>query len=1020
MRRRAIPLVLVALSFAVAVAQRPGELVADTKVNLYLDPWRFLKDVLSAWSPTSDLGHVWAGQYGGYLFPMAPFFALGHALGLPMWLVQRLWVGALLALAAWGMVRLLDALHSRERGVAHLAAGALFVVNPYVAVYVDRTSIALLAYAALPWLLLAVHRGLREPRGWRWPALFALVLTSTGGGVNVAVTGWVLLGPLALALYESIWARPLRPPGAGRGAPWSFAWRLGVATVAASLWWLVPVVVHSSYGLDFLPFTEQPGTIWSTTSVSESLRLMGFWTSYIGVGFGGRLYPFAGHGEVLLFDRPVVVAGLLVPALALASFLWSRRLRYGPFLLGLTLLGVLVMAAGWPDGTPLRRGLTFTYNHVEALRFLRTTYKAGPLTALGLAGLGGLGFAALWARLRAPAARWGAAAVAVALVGVASWPLTSGRAIERQLAFDVPSAWRQVAAELDARGQGSRALEEPGQLFAFSAWGGTIDDVLPALTSHPVATRYIVPFADLRSVDLQWSVDDLIGQRRALPGQLAPLLDLMGVGDVVVAADRDRQRGGGPGTLETLDALRGLPITSRTGYGASLVVQPEAGRVASARREPRVQRLTLPTGGLVRVLPRAPLTVVDGSAQGLGELAAFGALDPSRPIAYAADLGRDELRAAASSGATVVMTDSNRRQAFVASRLKGNRGSVLAAGEHVSQDGTMLDPFSAGPDAQTVAVLRGLASATMPFSPQVTQFPEHRPYAALDGDTSTAWLADPALAPDRRRLDLTFDAPRDVPYVDLMPYSDVRGRVRAVTVDGRRFAVHDGWNRLRLGLRHASGLRIAIGSVMHPRTGSFGAGGIRELRIPGVRVHEALRGPIVAQDALHGADLRRTTLVYQLSRVTADDPANRGRLAGPAQERLVRDARDPEPQLDRLLSPPAARTWTVRAWTSVGLETPDDALDRLAGTTGAGAAWSSSRFEGRPGNRASGALDGDARTAWLGQWIPGRPAWLAWETGSQTTVRALRLRPVAERVRRATVVRVLAAPSRAALARVPA
>ena len=98
-----IPLALAALAFVLAFAQRPGLEVADTKVDLHVDPGSFLGDVLSAWTPSGSLGHVWAGQYGGYLFPMGPFFALGHALGLPDWLVQRLWLGAVLALArgAW-------------------------------------------------------------------------------------------------------------------------------------------------------------------------------------------------------------------------------------------------------------------------------------------------------------------------------------------------------------------------------------------------------------------------------------------------------------------------------------------------------------------------------------------------------------------------------------------------------------------------------------------------------------------------------------------------------------------------------------------------------------------------------------------------------------------------------------------------------------------------------------------------------------------------------------------------------
>ena len=72
-----------------------------------------------------------------------------------------------------------------------------------MAVFTARTSVTLLGYAALPWLLLCVHRGLRAPRSWWWPAAFALAVACTGGGVNAAVTAWVLLGPLLLAALRA-------------------------------------------------------------------------------------------------------------------------------------------------------------------------------------------------------------------------------------------------------------------------------------------------------------------------------------------------------------------------------------------------------------------------------------------------------------------------------------------------------------------------------------------------------------------------------------------------------------------------------------------------------------------------------------------------------------------------------------------------------------------------------------------------------------------------------------------------
>ena len=118
--------------------------------------------------------------------------------------------------------------------------------------------------------------------------------------MNVAVTAWLLLGPRCSSVYELGWGAVA--PGAAR----AFAVRLVPVAALASLWWVAAVLVHARYGLDFLPYTEQPGTIWSTTSLPESLRLLGFWTSYIGVGYTGTLRAFQADAGVYLGLAPVV------------------------------------------------------------------------------------------------------------------------------------------------------------------------------------------------------------------------------------------------------------------------------------------------------------------------------------------------------------------------------------------------------------------------------------------------------------------------------------------------------------------------------------------------------------------------------------------------------------------------------------------------------------------------------------------------------------------------------------------
>ena len=1024
-RDAGVPALLGAVAYGLAFLQRPGLATADTKINLHVDPARFLADVASMWTSTGQLGDVQAGQQTGYLFPMGPFFAVGHAIGLSDWVVERLWLGTVLWLAAWGVAALVRALLGRPAPVAALTAGAVTLLNPFVVTYTDRTTVTFLAYAALPWLMLAVHRGVRNPRGWRAPAAVALLVTASGGGINGAVTAWILLGPALLLLYEPVFTavawRDVR----------TFLVRTVPLTVLASLWWVVPDWVQSAYGIDFLHFTEQPGTVWGTTSLTESLRLMSFWLSYVGIGFTGHAIPYFDDARTMLFSAPVVVATLLLPALALGGYLWTRRWRYGPFFLGLALISVLVMTAGFPDGTPLRHGLNFTYNHVSAVQFLRASYKAAPLLALALACLAGAGAGEVWQRLGrrdgggrggggggggAGGARvvwWRAGAVlaGLAVLAGAAWPLVTGRAQDAQVSYrQVPEAWRAAADQLDRQlPANSRAMVLPGDLFSFYTWGGTVDPILPALSTRPVAERAEVPYSDLRATDLLWTIDGLVHQQRLLPGQLTPLLSLIGVRSVVTGTDDDLARSDAPPPADAAAQLAGQPgfaHPSRS-YGPVRSFAPTG--LGPAVRLPEVRRYDLPSArGLVRVEPRAQPVVVDGSADALAGLAAFGALPSGSPLLYSGDLTAAQVRGELHGGGQLVISDSNRRQAFVASSLEQNVGPVLTAAQTVSADGFILDPFGRGPDFQTVADYSGVRSVQAPYSPQIAQFPEHAPEAAIDGSTATAWLADPTLAPSDRWLQVDFDGPRGVPYVDLDPYDDAGGSVRQVSVNGRTFAVHPGFNRLELGLRDVTSLRVTLTEVSRPARGAVaGAGGIRELRIPGIAATEALRLPVDAARAVTGTDLDATTLTYLFSRATGDDPYQRNLAHAPWSARDVDDPGDAEQTMRRVFDLPATRAFTATAWVNPFPQTADDALDRLAGYRGAVTATSSDRFDGEPRWRASMAFDGVPSTAWIAAWAPDSlPAWLQVSAPRPLRASVLRLTPAQLPVRRPTEVRV--------------
>ncbi|HYP48322.1 MAG TPA: alpha-(1-_3)-arabinofuranosyltransferase family protein, partial [Thermoleophilaceae bacterium] len=492
-------------SFVLALWQRPGWATSDTKIDLHVNPADFLGEVASVWTHSIDLGAVHGAQYGGYLWPVGPFFALFNSIGIEPWIVHRLWLGTIFALSAWGVLRLLDLLVGRPRGIAHVVAAALYVLNPYTTMFTGRTSIILLGYAALPWMLIVVHHGVRgidgwrSMRGWWWAGAFALILTSVGGGINGAVVGWMLVGPLVLLVYEPLIGNVRWRDSAG------FVVRMGVLGTLASLWWIVPLVVHAGYGIDFLQFTEQPRSIWATNSVPEVLRLMGYWTSYTGVGFSGAERAFFTESGTMLFNPLVVGASLILPALALAGFMWTRRWRYAPFFLLLLLVGVAIEAAGFPKGTPSRDTMEWIYRNVPLVRFMRTTQKAAPLVAIGGAGLLGIAAQLAWIQLRGMGAGRmrrvalvAAPAALAALIVLAALPLARGTAVEEQLTWKrIPSAWTQLGNDLDSGlAPNSRVLGLPGQIFGYYQWGGTIDSILPRVTNKPSAVRYETPYGD--------------------------------------------------------------------------------------------------------------------------------------------------------------------------------------------------------------------------------------------------------------------------------------------------------------------------------------------------------------------------------------------------------------------------------------------------------------------------------------------------------------------------------------------
>ena len=83
-QRHRLVLGIAVLTYIPVILSSPGEVGADTKTYLYLDPGGVLSDARLLWDSDVALGTV-THQNIGYLWPMGPFYWVFETLGSPDW-----------------------------------------------------------------------------------------------------------------------------------------------------------------------------------------------------------------------------------------------------------------------------------------------------------------------------------------------------------------------------------------------------------------------------------------------------------------------------------------------------------------------------------------------------------------------------------------------------------------------------------------------------------------------------------------------------------------------------------------------------------------------------------------------------------------------------------------------------------------------------------------------------------------------------------------------------------------------
>ncbi|GAB3962641.1 hypothetical protein GCM10029978_018540 [Actinoallomurus acanthiterrae] len=532
LRERLRTFLCCALLTLLATATRPGLIVPDTKIDMAVNPLGFLGRALHLWD-IEQFGQL-QNQVSGYLFPMGPFYALGHLVGMPPWITQRLWLATLLCIAFLGARRLAERL-GIGTPATRLVGALAYALGPHGLASLGINSSEYLPLAMLPWMVVPLVGAARGGGRVRAAARSGLAVACCGG-INGTATLAVLVVPILYVLTRT-----------GKGPRLLrvrvLAW-WAVAVGCATAWWSVPLLLLGRYAYSWLLYTEKATTTTATTGPADVLRGAERWVNFLVVD--GRAWWPLGHAFATQ-TFPVLCTGLIA-ALGLAGLV-RARLPERTFLVVTLLTGLTVMVAG--HAGPLAPAVRDLID--GPLAPFRNLYKFDGLVRLPLA----LGIAHL---LAYPSRRrWAPIGAAVALAGVMLTALSTGLTAEG--AFPkVPQYWRDAADWLNGRAGDQGVLAVPGARFGEYLWGRPMDEITQPLLNVRWGERQLVPAGSSGFTRIMDAIDQRITSGQGSAG-LTEVLARMGVRYLLVRNDlrRDDLRGAWPARVhQALDASPGI------------------------------------------------------------------------------------------------------------------------------------------------------------------------------------------------------------------------------------------------------------------------------------------------------------------------------------------------------------------------------------------------------------------------------------------------------------------------------
>jgi arabinofuranan 3-O-arabinosyltransferase len=935
------------LALAAFVPDAFGRQVFDTKIDLTVNPFSFLHNLLYLWAPNGWFGYL-RNQFQGSAFPTVPFFIVGHLLAIPAWLVQRFWMATVVTVAFWGIVRLAEELRIGSLG-PRLAAGAAFALLPTLTILVGSETALATPGVLTAWATIPLVRASRSGSPIRGAALSGVAVLFMGG-TNAADTLYALVIPALFLLTRS-------PSPRKRSL---FGW-WGLCVGLATAWWAIPLLFLGKYGFNFLPYVEQSVTTTSTSSATSALSGSSVWTAYLNIG--GLSWNQA---ALTITSVGIVIFGAALMAATGLYGIASREIRERRFLVvSLAVTAVVALAAYWgPVGGPFSRFLLPILD--GPLAPLRSVYKIEPEIGLLLA----LGIAhSLYKvshgtprRVGRVAWRVGVGVVTIAVLASLATPYLLGRGTNNDSFASIPSYWSKVADFLARESPRNTALVLPASSHGEYVWGWTVDQPLEALARSPWANDQAVPFGGAGSSRMVDSIELALRTDTASPG-LPALLRRSGIKYVVLQNDELWQLSDSPSPLQVHQVLEKSGLKRVTQFGPAVwtsVVDAPTLRLTKTGYQvpyPAVEIYEVPPSAgdkgpisPVATLAASSAALVSGGPEAIKQLLDQGVIGVNQAAVLAGDWSGQY------HGPLFAVTDTLRREDTNFGLVNDNSSYTFTTTSPLpdlnglpNQPASLaqLLPFQ-GIQHQTVAVLKGASSITSSSAGSAFFYlPEYNPTNVFDGQSSTGWIAGNPYSSIGEWIQINFDHPVNPRGTHIKFFvGSSHPTVTGISVSTNRGSVftrvsptsHSQLVNVPAG--KARYLRVTFVSFKERGRQTVGAG-IGSISIPGVRVQSLLKPP---QESI-GTTARNLAFSFQTTPSDYQD--------------LLRSP--PEPVMSRQFSLPRRMSLSI---TGQATPRPGAALDALIGPSSLNIS-ASSTFGNLPDFRPQNLIDSDPNTAWI-------------------------------------------------------